>query len=114
MSRFIPRLIRNASSAVNVRNASLDARPVYNAKQTGSPALDAALQADLADAIAIQPAPTLRGILERNVAAMERALDIARQHAAGLDAELARVTEELRQTRVSVEAFELAMERMQR
>ena len=94
MNRFIPRLIRNA----DVRNASLDA----------------ALQADLADAIAIQPVPTLRGILERNIDAIERALDSAKQHAAGLDAELARVTEELRQTRVSIEAFELAHERMVR
>ena len=102
MSHSILRLIRNAEA----NRSALAAQNVAH---------DAALQADLADAIAIQPAPaTMLNILDRNIAAIDRALESARQHAAGLDAELARATEELRQTRVSIEAFELAHERMVR
>ena len=89
MSRFVPRLLRNAD-------------------------MDADLSEALAAAVAIQPAPAVEAssILDRNISSVGRALDSARQHESGLAAELARITEELRQTRVSITAFELAHDKM--
>ncbi len=89
MSRFVPRLLRNAD-------------------------MDAELSDALAGAVAIQPAPAVEtpSILDRNISSVSRALDSARQHESGLAIELARITEELRQTRVSIGAFELAHGRM--
>lgn len=78
---------------------------------------DIALHAATIAASAIQPddlmpADEPRSILTRNIDSIERALTAAKQHAERLDTELQRVTEELRQTRVSIEAFELAHGKM--
>lgn len=84
---------------------------------SGQAGQDIALHAAIVAASAIQPediapATDTRDILTRNIDSIERALTAARQHAERLDAELRRVTEELRQTRLSIEAFELAHGKM--
>lgn len=74
-----------------------------------------ALHAAITAASAIQPddvRPDSRDILTRNIENIERALDAAKGHSERLAVQLANITEELRQTRVSIEAFELAHGKM--
>lgn len=76
---------------------------------------DIALNAAITAASAIHPddiRPESRDILTRNIDNIERALDAAKGHSERLAVQLANISEELRQTRVSVEAFELAHGKM--
>lgn len=73
---------------------------------------DDELSASLADAVSIQPPIAPTDILGNNIARIDSALASGRSHEERLATELARITEELRQTRVSIEAFELAHGKM--
>lgn len=94
MGRFIPRLLRNASLDADTSRA---------------------LVASLADAKAIQPDPPEllpSDILADNITSVESVLERGRAHVQRLEIQHARITEELRQSRLTIAAYELAHKHM--